>query len=170
MNNFKKLALASLAVAAFGTAQANTGSAVVNWTGLMPGSNADGLVITGVAGSLDIPNGTITAEEDGTFTSSSVILESHLNDGDATTPVVGALTAATWSVSSKTLAYGGTFDPTLGANIEVIADGVAVADEADLVAGQAETISLAVQSTTPTDVATPGDAVQATLTVVASTL
>ncbi|MFV8458625.1 hypothetical protein ACNO5M_26480 [Vibrio owensii] len=168
MNNFKKAALASLVFAAVGTAQAADPSAVLTWTGTVPGVAAgDTLIITGSGGSETIENGTITAQQDGTFTSSSIALEAHTNDGSVDAPVVGALQSATWSVSNPTITYGGAFDATLNKNLVVFADGVKVTDTANILGAQAETVSLSVASETPVE-GVDGDEVQATLTVIAS--
>ncbi|MFM2657163.1 Uncharacterised protein [Vibrio owensii] len=173
MNNFKKAALASLVFAgmAIGSAQAADPTATLTWTGIVPDSNAgDTLLITGQGGSLEIQNGTITAQADGTFTSSSIVVEARTNtSGDAANPVVGDLADATWSVQNPTITYGGTFDPTLNENLIVFADGVQVTDNSDILGAQASTVSLAVGNDTPVaDV--EGGAVQASITVVASTI
>ncbi|WP_039986998.1 hypothetical protein [Vibrio owensii] len=172
MNNFKKAALASLVLAgmAMGSAQAADPKASLTWTGEVPGVTAgDTLVITGVGGVEQIEKGTITANSDGTFTSSSIILEAHTNDGTPEAPVIGALQAATWSVNSPSISYGGAFDPTYAQNLVVFADGVRVVDTTNLLGAQAETVSLAVANETAVD-GVEGEAVQATLTVVASAI
>ncbi|HGY9597160.1 TPA: hypothetical protein ACOJPH_004874 [Vibrio campbellii] len=167
MNNFKKVALASLVFAAIGTAQAaQDPTATVVWSGVIPGNTAgDTLLITGLGGDLTEQSGTLTPAADGTFTSETIVLEARVNDGvDAANPVVGALQSANWSIASSTLTYGGVSNTT--AALEVSIDGVVVTDTAAAATG-AETIGLSVAQNAPlTDVG--GQTVQAAVTVLAT--
>lgn len=166
MNNFKKVALASLVFAAIGTAQAADPQATAVWSGVVPGAAAgDNLIITGLGGSLEALTGALTPAADGTFTSETIVLEARQNiSGDATAPDVGDLVAADWSIASSTVTYGGISNTD--ALLEVSIDGVAVADTANA-AASVETIGLSVAQTNPlTDV--DGQTVQAAVTVLAS--
>ena len=168
MNNFKKVALASLVFAAIGTAQAADPQATVVWSGVVPGTTAgDTLIITGLGGDQSEQTGALTPAGDGTFTSESIVLEARVNEsGDATAPIVGALQAANWSIASSALTYAGISNND--AALEVMIDGVVVADTANA-AASVESISLSVAQNAPlTDV--DGDTVQASVTVLASAI
>ncbi|WP_038880796.1 hypothetical protein [Vibrio jasicida] len=167
MNNFKKVALASLVLAAIGTAQAADPQATVVWTGSIPSVQpGDTILITGLGGDLTAQSGALTPAADGTFTSETIVLESRLNAGSAETPEVGALQNANWQIASSTLTYGGVTNNA--ATLEVSIDGVVVTDDA-AAAADANSIRLSVAQNSPlTDVG--GDSVQAAVTVLASSM
>ncbi|WP_373953926.1 hypothetical protein [Vibrio pomeroyi] len=167
MLNFKKSALASvLLMGMAASAGANAASnATVLWSGIVPTTSpSDALVITGLAGDLTALNGTITPSTDGVFESDTIVLESHLNDGDAATPVVGALAAANWTLVDATVTYDGIANPGQAVEIDVNGAPVLVGD----VVSSVETISTKVKQTAVLPEAeVGGTTVQASVTVMA---
>ncbi|MFA0106220.1 hypothetical protein AB4441_14510 [Vibrio splendidus] len=167
MNNMKKAALTSallagLALSANVNAAAN---ATAVWTGTVPVVNADDtIVITGFSGDLTALNGTITAGTDGVFESDTIVLESHLNDGDAATPVVGALASANWTLVDASVTFDGVANPSQAVEIDVNGAPVVVGD---VVSGE-ETISTKVKQTAVLpESEVGGTTVQASVTVMA---
>ncbi|MFA0345375.1 hypothetical protein AB4486_00045 [Vibrio sp. 10N.222.55.C6] len=167
MFNFKKSALASvllmgMAVSAGANASSN---ATVIWSGTVPVTNAsDALIITGLGGDTTALNGTITPSTDGVFESDTIVLESHLNDGDAVTPVVGALASANWTLVDASVAFDGVANPSQAVEINVNGAPVAVGD---VVSGE-ETISTKVKQTAVLpESEVGGTTVQASVTVMA---
>ncbi|MEZ8658791.1 hypothetical protein AB4581_11395 [Vibrio cyclitrophicus] len=113
MNNFKKAMLTTVTLAGMAIGvnahAAVDPSAVVVWTGKVPAVNSgENLLITGMGGSLEAVTGSLAPNTDGTFVSPTLFLEARLNEGDATSPVVGDLTAANWTVRAADVAYGGS--------------------------------------------------------------
>lgn len=167
MFNFKKSALASvllmgMAVSAGANAASN---ATVVWSGTVPVTNpTDAMIITGLAGDMTALNGTITATSDGVFESDSIVLESHENDGDATTPVVGALASANWTLVDATVTYDAIANPAQAIEIDVNGAPVVVGD----VISGVETISTKIKQTAVLPEAeVGGSTVQATVSVIA---
>lgn len=167
MFNFKKSALASvllmgMAVSAGANAASN---ATVVWSGTVPVTNpTDAMIITGLAGDMTALNGTITATSDGVFESDSIVLESHNNDGDATTPVVGALASANWTLVDATVTYDAIANPAQAIEIDVNGAPVVVGD----VISGVETISTKIKQTAVLPEAeVGGSTVQATVSVIA---
>ncbi|URM15068.1 hypothetical protein KLJ63_06480 [Vibrio splendidus] len=167
MFNFKKSALASvLLMGMAASAGANAASnATVIWSGVVPTTNAsDALIITGLAGDTTALNGTITPSTDGVFESDTIVLESHLNDGDAATPVVGALASANWTLVDASVTFDGVANPSQAVEIDVNGAPVAVGD---VVSGE-ETISTKVKQTAVLpESEVGGTTVQASVTVMA---
>lgn len=167
MSNFKKSALASvllmgMAVSAGANASSN---ATVVWSGVVPTTSAsDALIITGLLGDTTALNGTITASTDGVFESDIIVLESHVNDGDAATPVIGALASANWTFVDASVTYDGIANPAQTVEIDVNGEPVSVGE---VVSGE-ETISTKVKQTAVLPEAeVGGTTVQASVTVMA---
>ncbi|MEZ9156390.1 hypothetical protein AB4510_18840 [Vibrio sp. 10N.222.54.B12] len=168
MSNFKKSALASvllMGMAANANA-ADSASATVVWTGLVPGSIAsDSLIITGEDSSTLELTGEIVAEADGTFQTSNVVLEAHKNTATSgAEPVIGALASANWTVHSMNATYDNAVQP--GQILEAYVDGskVAKGDSVD----NKQSISVSLKQTAELDSANVADTtVQASLTVMA---
>lgn len=167
MFNFKKSALASVLLMGMAvSAGANASSdATVVWSGTVPVTNpTDAMIITGLAGDMTALNGTITATSDGVFESDSIVLESHNNDGDATTPVVGALASANWTLVDATVTYDAIANPAQAIEIDVNGAPVVVGD----VISGVETISTKIKQTAVLPEAeVGGSTVQATVRVIA---
>ncbi|MFA0058114.1 hypothetical protein [Vibrio echinoideorum] len=167
MFNFKKSALASvLLIGMAASAGANASSnATVLWSGVVPATNAtDALIITGLAGDITALNGTITPSTDGVFESDTIVLESHVNDGDAANPVIGALASANWTLVDAAVTYDGIANPAQTVEIDVNGAPVAVGE----VVSGVETISTKVKQTAALPEAeVGGTTVQASVTVMA---
>lgn len=167
MFNFKKSALASvLLMGMAASAGANAASnATVLWSGVVPTTSAsDALIITGLAGDTTALNGTITPSTDGVFESDTIVLESHVNDGDAATPVVGALASANWTIVDASVTFDGTANPSQAVEVDVNGAPVVVGD----VVSGVETISTKVKQTAVLPEAeVGGTTVQASVTVMA---
>jgi hypothetical protein len=77
----------------------------VHWEGsiadIIPGDN---IIITGKDSSVNIANGTLNLEANGTFDSTEIVLESH--DYDNTTLIIGDMAAATWTLESVQYTWG----------------------------------------------------------------
>lgn len=167
MSNFKKSVLTSVLLAGMAvTAGVNAASVTATWTGEVPESSADDqIVITGLGGSTADLRGTITSDEQGVFITDAIVLESHVNDGDATTPIVGALTAANWTVGEHTVKFDGMANPAQIVEVEVNGQTVT---EGELIPS-VETVSALVKQTASLPVAeVGGSSVQANLTLLAS--
>ncbi|MEZ8236621.1 hypothetical protein AB6C62_24310 [Vibrio splendidus] len=172
MSNFKKSALASvllMGMAANANA-ADSASATVVWSGLVPGSIAsDSLIITGEDSSTLALTGTIVAEADGTFETSNVVLEAHNNtaDEDGGEPVIGALASANWKVTSMNATYNSAEQP--GQTLEAYVDGSKVSKGETV--GNKQFISVSLKQTAELDSTNVADTtVQASLTVMADVL
>ncbi|WP_186171992.1 hypothetical protein [Vibrio chagasii] len=167
MFNFKKSALASvLLMGMAASAGANASSnATVLWSGIVPTTNAsDALIITGLGGDMTALNGSITPSSDGVFESDTIVLESHVNDGDVETPVVGALTSANWTLVDATVTFDGIANPTQVVEVEVNGAPLVIGDA---VSGK-ETISTKIKQTAALPEAeVGGTTVQASVTVMA---
>lgn len=167
MFNFKKSALASvLLMGMAASAGANASSnATVLWSGTVPTTSAsDAMVITGLAGDTTALNGTITPGTDGVFESDTIVLESHVNDGDATTPVIGALAAANWTLVDAAVTFDGKANPAQAVEVDVNGAPVVVGD----VVSGVESISTKVKQTAVLPEAeVGGTTVQASVTVMA---
>ncbi|WP_061019326.1 hypothetical protein [Vibrio splendidus] len=169
MFNFKKNVLASvLLMGMAASAGANAASnATVLWSGIVPTTSAsDALVITGLAGDTTALNGAITASSDGVFESDTIVLESHINDGDADAeiPVVGALASANWTLVDASVTFDGLANPSQAVEVEVNGAPVVVGD----VVPGVETISTKIKQTAVLPEAeVGGTTVQASLTVMA---
>lgn len=119
MFTMKKLAGVIAAVAISSSAYAVDPTASVVWNGMVPGSTSgDAIMITGLAGGA-IGGGTLLVASDGTFTSSTIILEAHETADNGVTP--GDITVANWTLSSALLNY--TTTAATGTNLEVQNDG-----------------------------------------------
>ncbi len=170
MNNIKKAVLTSLTLAGMAiglNAQAAVDpSAVVVWTGKVPTVNTgDSLLITGLGGSQDALSGALAPKNNGTFISPAIILEARMNDGDATTPVVGDLTDASWTVKAVDVAYGGSAE--LDQEVAVQIDGTDVEINGAAVAGKSS-ISLTVTQSKELTADVGGKDVQAAVTLMAT--
>ncbi|AWG86255.1 hypothetical protein [Vibrio parahaemolyticus] len=170
MNNIKKAVLTSLTLAGLAiglNAQAAVDpSAVVVWTGKVPTVNAgDSLLITGLGGSQEALSGALAPNNDGTFISPSIILEARVNDGSATTPVVGALTDASWTVKGVDVAYGGSAQTDQEVAVQI--DGTDVEVNGTAVAGKSS-ISLTVSQSKALTADVGGKDVQAAVTLMAT--
>ncbi|CAH6938732.1 conserved exported hypothetical protein [Vibrio chagasii] len=146
-------------------AEAESSKATVLWSGTVPTVTAsDTLVITGLAGDTTALYGTITPSPTGVFKSDTIVLESHVNDGDATSPVIGDLTAANWRLVDASVTFDGAANPAQ--NVEVNVNGAPTAI-GDVISAE-ETISTQVNQTATLPEAEVGGAtVQATITVLA---
>lgn len=160
----KVLAATLASLGLLSVAQAADPSATVVWSGVVPATQGDGsTIITGFNGSETALSGTINASADGTFTSSSVVLE--IRDGVSGT--VGELHAggATWQVKSTSLTYDG--QGVANANLIVNVDNNPVTLNTDAATG-AQTISISVaQDADLTADNVGGTSVQASATLVA---
>lgn len=157
-----KKSVLALALAFSASAMAANPVANVVWQGFVPGSVAgDELIITGLAGQA-IENGQLIVATDGTFTSTAVTVEAHINDGDADAPVVGAITNANWTLTNAQVMYSTGAYPE--ATLSVQATG------ADWVIGDVipskESLNLTVAQATAVDTKA-GGTVQAQVTIVA---
>jgi len=164
MFTMKKLAgvIAAVAISATASAAVDPTASVV-WSGMVPGSTVGtDLMITGLAGG-SIGNGTLVVATDGTFTSSTVILESHENTGTLLAPVVGDITTANWTLSSALINY--TTSSATGTTLVVSSDGATWAVGSQMAA--TDTLRLNVAQTADVDTTT-GELVQVQVTVVAS--
>ncbi|MUJ20977.1 hypothetical protein GNP82_12900 [Aliivibrio fischeri] len=78
----------------------------IHWVGsisdIIPGDN---IVITGGAGSVEIPSGDLNLQTNGTFESTEIVLETHKYDATSQT-VAPELTAATWTLQSVNYTWG----------------------------------------------------------------
>ncbi|ELA9298409.1 hypothetical protein ACNPJX_000036 [Vibrio parahaemolyticus] len=173
MNNIKikkavltSLTLAGLAIGLNAQAAVDP-SAVVVWTGKVPTVNAgDSLLITGLGGSLEAQSGALAPNNDGTFISPSIILEAHVNDGGtATTPTVGALTDASWTVKGVDVTYGGSAQTDQEVAVQI--DGTDVEVNGTAVAGKSS-ISLTVSQSKALTADVGGKNVQAAVTLMAT--
>ena len=139
-----KLTIASIATSAIlfsGAALAATSPvADLVWQGMVPSNlPGDTLIITGIGGNEDIAKGSLTIQSDGTFTSSSIIVEAR----DYTGEVVGDLKTADWKIVNAELLMGST--DVSGATLEVSANGAVVQLQEEILAS--ETLSLSVNQT-----------------------
>lgn len=160
----KKLAgvIAAVAISATASAAVDPTASVV-WSGMVPGSTAgDTIMITGLAGGA-IGSGTLLVANDGSFTSSTIILESHENTGTEAAPVVGDITLAKWTLSSALVNY--TTSAATDAVLDVKSNGTTWAVGAEL--ASENTLRLEVAQTAALDTTT-GELVQVQVTVVAS--
>ncbi|MGR5448054.1 hypothetical protein ACPV47_24445 [Vibrio jasicida] len=171
MTNFKKTMLTSVLFAgmAIGTAaNAADPSAVVTWTGKIPAVTAgDTLLITGMSGSLDPVTGVLSPNVDGTFISESLILEAHANTGDATAPVVGALTDATWTLKAADIQFGGAAQIDQVAEVTVGGEVLAVDASTSV---KSSSVGVSIAQTAPLAADVSGLSVQAAVTLMASEL
>ncbi|RYU55034.1 hypothetical protein [Aliivibrio finisterrensis] len=171
MTNFKKNALVTLAglgmVMSAGAYAATNAQATLVWSGTVPGALAsDSVVITGLNGIGDAFLGSISPSTDGTFVSSIITAESHTNDGDATTPVVGALVATNWTLVSADVAYDGVANPAATVEVQINGAPVAVGDPA---LPGLESVGVSIAQTTPLDEAdVAGAKVQGSVTLLSS--
>ncbi|WP_086968315.1 hypothetical protein [Vibrio coralliirubri] len=167
MFNFKKSALASvLLMGMAASAGANAAAkADMVWSGVVPTTSAsDALTITGLAGNPQALYGTITPSTDGVFESDAIVLEAHINDGDATNPIVGALALANWTLVDAVVTYDGVTNPAQVVEVDVNGAPVVVGD----VVSRVETISTKVKQTAVLPQAEVGGTnVQASVTVMA---
>lgn len=163
----KALALVSM-LALSGNVMADTASASVVWTGLVPGSeDGETIKITGLGGG-SIATGTLFVANNGTFTSNSVVLESRRANSQAAgegSPgwQTGDLVNANWTLQSVVLNYGST--PATGAAAVVKNNGTAWEVGSQQTATNNITLSIDQTAEVETQV---GEAVQAQVTVVAS--
>ncbi len=78
----------------------------IHWVGsisdIIPGDN---IIITGVAGSVDIPSGDLNLQTNGTFESTEIVLETHKYDSTSLI-VTPDLAAATWTLQSVNYSWG----------------------------------------------------------------
>lgn len=151
--NLKKIVLASAAVIAMSApAYAVDPTASAVWTGLVSGSTAgDTMVITGLGGGA-IGTGTITINQDGTFSSNnSIIMEARSNTGTLAVPVVGNLvTEATWTLASVNVLIPGV-DTVEITNTTQVYDGSTVLPVGGTVGGTGtgkNTVDLSVANAT----------------------
>ncbi|MGI9875943.1 hypothetical protein [Vibrio chagasii] len=167
MFNFKKSALASVLLMGMAvSAGANaTSNATVVWSGVVPTTNAsDAMIITGLAGDTTALYGTITPTTEGVFESDAIVLESHVNDGDAANPVVGALASANWTMGETSVTFDGIENPSQAVEVDV--NGAPVVFN-DVISG-VETISIKVKQTSALPEAeVGGTTVKASVTVMA---
>ncbi|OEF94283.1 hypothetical protein [Vibrio splendidus] len=167
MFNFKKSSLVSvLLMGMAASAGANAASnATVLWSGIVPTTSpSDALIITGQSGDTTALNGTITPSSDGVFESDTILLEAHVNDGDAATPVVGELTDANWTLTAASVTFDGIANPSQAVEVDVNGEKVAVGG----VVSNAKTFSAKVKQTAVLPEAEVGGAtVQASITVMA---
>ncbi len=92
--------------AAFAEATVKPAQTTVHWVGsiadVIPGDN---IVITGKAGAVEIANGDLNLETNGTFESTEIVLETHKYD--STSQIVNPdLAAATWTLQSVIYSWG----------------------------------------------------------------
>jgi hypothetical protein len=172
VNNFKKAAMTSLVLAgmAMGTAAnaATDPTAVVVWTGKVPAINpGDTLIITGVSGSLDPVVGALAANQDGTFVAPTLMLEAHANDGSVDAPTVGALTEATWTVKAAGITYGGQAQVDQVAEVTINGAKLAINEST---AAQSSSVSVSIAQTATLHADVSGLDVQASVTLMASTI
>lgn len=167
MYNFKKSTLVSVLLMGIATSTGAyaASNATVLWSGTVPVTNpTDALIITGLGGDTTALHGTITSSTDGIFESDSIVLESHINDGDALVPVIGALAAANWTLVDASVTFDGIANPAQTVEVDVNGAPLLVGD----VVSGAETISTKVkQSTALPEAEVGGTSVQATVTVMA---
>ena len=110
LNAGKKRVLTGLMIAAstaMFASYASAASVSISWTGTIPGSAAladASMIITGKNGNTTGGMTSITVvDEDGTFTSPELVLESHIPDAtDATVPSAN-LKDCNWSITSSSL-------------------------------------------------------------------
>ena len=120
MTNLKKLTIAAAMttclMAATNASAADSAdsadskvSATLLWHGTVPETGvSDRIIITGEGGDLAKVNGTIIAEVDGTFKSSSLIIEAHENTGTSAEEFeVGGLLDVNWTLKNASVTYGG---------------------------------------------------------------
>ncbi|MCY9863790.1 hypothetical protein OTK49_14705 [Vibrio coralliirubri] len=167
MFNVKKSVLASILLTGMAvSAGANaTPNAFVTWSGDVPTTNAsDDLIITGFDGDIEALTGSLEPDTQGVFQTDILTLEARTNDGDATAPIVGALTSANWSILNPTVTYNNVSNPAQ--SVDVYING-AVVVPGDVVSG-VETISLQMGQTAELPEAEVSDThVSATVTVMA---
>ncbi|MGF1803885.1 hypothetical protein L4C31_01365 [Aliivibrio sifiae] len=104
------------ALAATTVTAGDTSSGQVVFSGYVPGFvSGDTFTITGAGGVMTSQyTGSLSISPDGTFsTLAPIILEGHAYDGTGSTPLVGALTPAEWTVKSIN-----TSNPILQAALE----------------------------------------------------
>ncbi|MGF1907055.1 hypothetical protein [Aliivibrio salmonicida] len=92
--------------AAFAEATTTPAQTTVHWVGsiadVIPGDN---IVITGEAGAVEIANGDLNLETNGTFDSTEIKLETH--DYDEVTQTIGVgVVEATWTLQSVDYSWG----------------------------------------------------------------
>ncbi|RYU68410.1 hypothetical protein ERW51_08560 [Aliivibrio finisterrensis] len=157
--------LIGMAVSAGANAASN---ATVIWSGIVPSVVADDdIMITGLAGSLTALIGTISPTTVGVFESDPITLEAHINDGDASAPVLGALTQANWTISEATVTFDGMANPAQTVEVSINGSPTLVGDT---IAG-VETIATTIKQTTDLPEAeVGGTTVQASVTVMADVI
>lgn len=90
-----------------GAAMAANPTKTLVWTGFVPsGQPGSDMIITGLAGQENIAKGLLNINEDGTFTSSTVTVESHVYDPAGKT--IGDLVDAKWTLASAEVLMGDT--------------------------------------------------------------
>lgn len=169
MTNLKKLTIAAAmttCLMAATNASAEPLNATLIWQGTVPETGiSDSLMITGQGGDLAEVLGTIVAEVDGKFKSSSLTLEARKNEGTSAEEFkVGELQPVQWTLKKATITYDGVdvkgTKPVVYLNDEVKALSETVDNASSIKAAIHQTESL-----DTSDVA--GKAVAASITLIA---
>ncbi|MBO2639067.1 hypothetical protein [Shewanella algae] len=147
-----------------GAAMAANPTKTLVWTGFVPsGQPGTDMIITGLAGQENIAKGSLNINEDGTFTSSTVTVESHVYE--PTNKTIGELVDAKWTLASAEVLMGDTDLST--------ATLVVKGNDSDWVVGQeltgaaTNTVRVNIAQTTAL-IGVSGAAAQASVTLVAA--
>ncbi|MCG9778830.1 hypothetical protein [Photobacterium damselae] len=151
-------------------------SAHLTWTGFVKIIPGDAYTITAKDGSMDLKDGTLDLNTNGTFTSSPIVLEGHKYTKDsADNMLIGDFAAASWTLDAGSISmdWGSNTEaaesvtPNIklidkNTGIDLTASGAAVPD--------AEVVDLIVKNDTPATAPAVNLAEQATVkaTVIAS--
>ena len=167
MTNLKKLTIAAAmttCLMAATNASADPLNATLVWQGTVPETGvSDSLIITGENGDLAEVLGTIVADVDGTFKSSSLTLEAHTNDGNAESPQVGELQEVKWTLKKANITYGGV--EVAGTTPEVLINNTEIKLNGTV---DADVIKASINQTAPLEASdVGGKAVAASITLIA---
>ncbi|MGY3925616.1 hypothetical protein [Aeromonas simiae] len=166
------LAMALAATAATVMAADDKASASAVWTGFVPGVVTDSAItITGRDGG-QILDGTLLVLEDGSFTSTPVRLEAR--DYDAVDGVGDLVTNASWTVDGIQVLYSGVgtlSDEDIESNVVVSFDGTDMVNRDPISTYTVRpVVDVQIRNKAAVVGVTPGTAVQAQVTVVATVI
>ncbi|KOO12737.1 hypothetical protein AKJ18_22285 [Vibrio xuii] len=145
-----------------------TANATTVWSGIVPTtSGTDKVIITGLAGDMTALNGTITPDTKGVFETDAIILEAHLNTGDAAAPVVGDLAAANWTLNDASVTYDGKANQAQSVEILINNSPVSVGDS---ISGEETITAKITQSAQLPEAEVSNTTVQASMTLMADVI
>lgn len=102
--------------AAFAVPTVTPAQTTIHWVGsitdVIPGDN---IIITGLDSNVNIANGDLNLETNGTFASTEIVLESHAFDSESL--IISDIAPATWQLKSVQYTWGG--NTMTNSNVEV---------------------------------------------------